>query len=123
MKRIFSLITAFILLSAGGSIAAENGQAYLSVLPDIPIMEGMREDAGQQVMFDKEAGRIVETAIIGPQTDENSAVTFYQQVLTQLGWNQGKPGVFTRNGEQLIVKSGKVEGGVRVTFALVPKPD
>lgn len=111
-----------ILLLFGWS-AAYAGQGYLEYLPDVPLMDGMGELEEYSFMFDKAEGRVIETAAFVAGSGVNEVMDFYAGALPQLGWTMISRDRFLRNGEQLIVKSEKVEGGVLARFWLSPKQD
>lgn len=120
MRAIFPLFFAFFLCCGTASYAVER-TGYVSVLPDIPIPAGLTEDADKAMVFDKASGKVVTATLTGLQSDEKQVMGFYLEALPQLGWTPMKTGVFVRNGEQLLVKTRKVRGGVALELSLVPK--
>lgn len=103
-------------------VVAQNqeNQAYLQYLPDVPLWPGAREIEDQSVVFDKEEGRVVEAVVDIEKTSEKSALNYYAKALPALGWTSMRPGLFVRNGEQLVVKWEKVQGGAILRFSLLP---
>ncbi len=86
MRLFFSL---FVILGLFISpiAQAEAPQAYISVLPTVPVMEGATEITDSAVLFDKPSGRIAQTALYTRSADERALIDFYTQTLPQLGWN------------------------------------
>ncbi len=119
-KNIAGALCALFLLA---SPAAQAEQGYLEYLPDVPLMDGMGELEDYSFMFDKAEGRVIETAAFVAVSSESEVMDFYAGALPQLGWVPISRDRFLRNGEQLIVKSEKVEGGVLARFWLSPKQD
>lgn len=116
--RLF-LLTFFLLCAAPFSVHA--GTVFFADLPDVPVMPGLQEQAGDQVNFDHAAGRVVETSAYGVGVTLIQAQRFYAQTLPELGWVKAAPGVYTRGKEELRVTSEALSsGGVRVRLALGP---
>ncbi len=102
MKR-FCLILAVPLIFFAHSTFAETPQAYLSVLPTVPIMDGAREINESAVLFDKPEGRIAQTTLYAETTDSTSLLNFYAQTLPQLGWTPSGKYTFVREQEKLVL--------------------
>jgi len=109
-------IVALLWLAA----AQAGAQGYLSRLPDLPVMDGLAENADAGFVFDKPAGRIVE-AVASGVVDPAAVAAFYHTSLVQLGWRPAAGGLaFTREGERLAIT---IEGaGPRhvVRFTITP---
>lgn len=126
MKNLLTAIVFFGVclafpLSVRAENMTENSGAYLSVMPDIPLMQGLYEDKSQSVIFDKEDGKVAETVLFGEKTTSQDIKAYYDEVLAQLGWKAQKTGIFVRNDEQLLVNIEKVGAGGRVVLSLSPK--
>ncbi len=106
---------------AAGQVRAGGTEAYLSVIPDIPLMQGLREDVSESVIFDKEQGKVAETVVFGENITPEEVNLYYRETLGQLGWKAQNTGFFLRNDEQLIVKVEKVGSGVKAVLSLSPK--
>lgn len=96
---IFAVLLSVAFLTAGAQ-AGEN-QAYLSVLPTIPVMEGTREISESAILFDKPEGRIAQTFIYSEQADVPEILNFYTITLPQLGWKTVSKNTYVREGEKL----------------------
>lgn len=108
---------AFCLVFVTQVKAADS--VFLSVLEDIPLMEGLDEAADETVYFDTPAGRIVEAYAVGDVT-KDSVLTYYKDSLPSLGWVRNAHGAYVREGESLTV-SVKMEGNTAlVRFAVSP---
>ena len=110
------------LIGGSPASAAEASAAYLSYLPDVPLLDGLAELPDQSVVFDKAEGRVVETAVLAPSDSEKRVFEFYGKTLPALGWQMLTHDRFLRNNEQLVVKWEKVSDGALVRFSLSPKP-
>lgn len=124
MRMRTGLVFAVLCLTFAGRTvpALAEETAYLTYLPDVPLLPGMEELDGQSIVFDKEEGRVVEAAVFAGEMDPKGVEAFYRRALPALGWKEADSLRFLRNGEQLIVKWEKKEDGVVVTFSLSPKP-
>ncbi len=112
------LLFVFALLSFSVSAHAET--AYLSALPDIPLMPQMKAMPETAVVFDKAEGRIVEESVKAPNIPVSAIDNFYAETLPALGWTRLSPQRFSRNGEQLIVNLEKLQSEGLVKFAVSP---
>ena len=120
VKRIFFMVVVFLCLS-WWEVRAEEDQKYLRYLSDIPILERGEELEEQAIFFDKAEGRVVEEVIFVPHFDQKKIKNFYTATLPALGWEASLSDHFLRNGEQLVVKIEKADGGFFVRFALSPE--
>lgn len=112
-----------LLILQGNAVAEEKkveNQAYFSVLPDVPVMPGMKEMTDQSFLFDKAEGMVVETVGFLSASASLDPLKFYETALRQLGWKPLKTGVFQRNDEQLVVRAEKLTQGALVRFQLSP---
>lgn len=118
------ILTALLLgaLAVPASARAEEAR-YLTALPDVPVMDHFVETESENMVFDAPSGRIVETAVTGPETAPEIVMGYYAGLLPQLGWKPQKSGTFVRNGEQLTVIVDKVSGQTKVSFRLSPESD
>lgn len=107
------LLIALLLMS---SPAAAQDASYSTVVPDLPLMQGMTENAGDAVVFDKETGRIIDLSATSTAPDKNT-YNFYRSSLAPLGWRETSNGVFERDGEKMTITVNK--GNVR--FSIAPK--
>lgn len=117
---VFLLIFG-VITGAESTWSAESQAVYISVLPDIPVMDGAKEVLDQSFVFDKAEGKVASTTLFGPNLSPQIVENFYKAALEGLGWKAQKTGVFLRKGEQLSVNTEKVEGGVLVKLALSPE--
>lgn len=115
--RPFLLFLLISLFSASGY--AQETQ-YLSALPDIPLMQGMRKIEDSGIVFDKAEGRIIEESVLAPGLSEKAIKNFYSSTLPALGWTGKGAQRFLRNGEQLIVNLEKVQDSGVVRFSVSP---
>lgn len=127
MKKIFCLLIVSLLVLSPQ--AARAGNAYLTAIPDIPLMSGMKksERETQALVFDKDSGRIVEEIVSAAGISRQDVANFYASTLPQLGWKikseEDSMQRFVRNREQLIVKWEEIKTGVAaVRFSLSPAP-
>ncbi|TCS65120.1 hypothetical protein [Varunaivibrio sulfuroxidans] len=129
-----SLATTFagwiLLLVFTASAFAESGTVFVSGFDDLPLMNGLHEQADGAVTFDSPQGRIVETTL-GGRVTRRAVLTFYDETLAQLGWRRVKAGRYVREGEELSLffssaaPEGETAGSTDtlfVRFSLAPAP-
>lgn len=83
--RYFICILSVAIFAVGGPAFAKAGQ-FLSVAPDIPLLEGLREASDTSTVFDKPGGRIVSASAKG-RLSIYEISAFYRETLPQLGWS------------------------------------
>ncbi|MDP4795515.1 MAG: hypothetical protein NWR87_01255 [Rhodospirillales bacterium] len=118
MIRVFILCLVVIAAACGPVHTAER---FVSVIEDLPLMDGLVENENAAVTFETAGGRIAEAEARG-NVGPDSALKFYQSVLPQLGWTQLEAGLFQRDGERLkLVIEGDGKAGAVVGFSLSPR--
>lgn len=129
MKILFHITAGAALLLAALAFAGPTAASgkFLSVIEDLPLMDGLEEIDGGAMVFDTPAGRIVEALTIG-RVDRDAVFRFYSETLPQLGWVELGPGLFSRDGELLKLEfppiyTGSAVGGAQtgVLFLLSPE--
>jgi hypothetical protein len=100
---IAAVLAAGLLFAPAMKPQAQETPRFISVLDDLPLMEGLVEDAASATVFDTARGRIVEVYASGA-LQENRVLTFYDETLPQLGWRRVASGVFRREGEALSLE-------------------
>jgi hypothetical protein len=112
------LIAVALALSAGG-VGTAWAIAYLSAIADLPLPDGLVEQADKSTVFDAPLGRIV-TAYASGQVDAEDVRDFYDDALPPLGWDKTGEGSFRRKSETLKIDVLGGQGGspVNVSFTL-----
>jgi hypothetical protein len=114
-----ALFIGFVLYLAPGALAQDD--PGLEDLSGIPVMDGLTEDLSHRVVFDKVEGRIIRTLLVG-NVAPDQAVSFYREVLFQLGWIEESAGdelIYTRDEEHLTLTFSDTEP-LEVTVSLRP---
>ena len=83
-------------------------------------MPGMQELPDANISFDTTSGRIVEAFAKTEQSVER-ILSFYKNVLPQLGWRVETDTMFVRDTEILIIDLRKDGDSVIVQFSLEPQ--
>ena len=116
--KLIIVFLACLFLCAAPARAAD--VTYSTVIEDLPLMSGMIEKTDEAVIFDKPAGRIVETNV-----ETNASIgevsQFYSETLPSLGWARTNVGSFIRGDETLIVRIEKTSTKTIVHFSLAPR--
>ena len=100
---------------------AQEAAGFVSTIEDLPLMDGLIEEAGGMV-FDSARGRIVEAFATG-WVSEGAVRAFYDETLPQLGWRPLGAGAFQRENEILRVEFPGGSGAappLTVGFRLMP---
>ncbi len=105
LSRLFraAAVLALISVAALPPLAAQDRAVFLSTIEDVPVMPGLAEDVGAGIVFDSADGRIAQAFASG-SVSEAETLRFYGETLPQLGWREGKPGVYQREGEILTIE-------------------
>lgn len=123
MKTRLALMLLAFLMTAF-SVMAQDEQAFLSILPDVPLIEGLSEIENESLAFDKPEGRIVMIEAQG-NVQTNTILGFYEQVLPELGWTQEAYDTYTRGDEVLKITALSPENSeteqTQVKFLLEPR--
>lgn len=123
-KRIIFLLHILalaLILSCGKASAAG---AFLSVVEDLPLMDGLSEVKGSALIFSTQQGRIVEVSaksMSGDSIGRENVLAFYGNTLPQLGWNPAGPSNWVRDDERLRLTIIVNDGKLTVQFSLTPK--
>ena len=117
MMRAFicSLVLVFAL-----AVPADAADQFVSVIEDLPLIDGLIENENAAVTFEAAGGRIVEAEARG-NIKPFDVVQFYDNVLPQLGWIAVDTGVFERESERLELDiTEDVDGGAIIRFSISP---
>ena len=125
MMRNKSLLTVFksalfISLLALISDFSHSGERFINGFSDVPLMLGMTEAIESNVAFDTVQGRIL-VSFARSREKKDKIVTFYEESLTQLGWEMKEDGQFVRGMEILNVDFFPDGEYLVVRFSLEPR--
>jgi hypothetical protein len=91
---------------------------YLKAVSDLPLAEGLKEQAEKATVFDTPLGRIVNAYATG-NVKPGSVLDFYDDTLPALGWDREKAGTYQRKNEILKIDVwGPDEGPTNVSYTL-----
>lgn len=93
-----------LVLALGTSPMVLAATRFLSGSEDVPLMEGLAEQAETRIVFDTPGGRIVDVEAAGEVTAE-SARRYYEASLPALGW---RPDAESAEGTQLWRRGAEV---------------
>ena len=117
-QAIYLLVFAFINFSSGALVWST--EKFITGFSDLTIMPGMQELPDANISFDTASGRIVEAFAKTEQNGEK-ILSFYKNVLPQLGWRVENDTTFVRDTEILILDLRKDRDSVIVQFSLKPQ--
>ncbi len=100
--------------------APARADGFVSGAEDLPLMAGLTEDEGANLVFDKPGGRIVEAWATGAVS--HAAVgAFYAETLPELGWQRLDAADWTREGERLRIDITGGDDALIVHFSISPE--
>ena len=119
---IRTLVYSLVLVVAW-AVPVGAGDQFVSVIEDLPLIDGLIENENAAVTFEAAGGRIVEAEARG-DVKPFDVVQFYDNVLPQLGWVAVDDSVFERESERLKLDVSKdVGGGSIIRFSISPIKD
>lgn len=119
---IRTIALSLIMILALG-VPAKAADQFVSVIEDLPLVDGLIENDDAAVTFEAAGGRIVEAEARG-ELDTAEVGQFYDNVLPQLGWTGIGDSVFEREKERLKLDISKdVGGGTIIRFSISPIKD
>ncbi len=121
MRRAL-LVCLFVVMA--GIAPVSGADRFVSVIEDLPLMDGLIENENAAVTFETAGGRIAEAEARG-NVDPGAAGRFYADVLPQLGWESRTQtpalGLYLRERERLkITIEADGDGGAVVSFSVSP---
>ena len=114
------VLLVFLLINVFNAGFVWSTEKFLSGFSDLPIMPGMQELPDANISFDTASGRIIEAFAKTEQSVER-ILSFYKNILPQLGWRVEKDTMFVRDSEILIIDLRKDGDSVIVQFSLEPQ--
>ena len=110
----------FALINFSSVAPVWSSEKFITGFSDLPIMPGMQELPDANISFDTASGRIVE-AFTKTEQNAEKILSFYKNVLPQLGWRVKKDTMFVRDTETLNLDLRKDGDSVIVQFSLKPQ--
>jgi hypothetical protein len=120
MIFLLHVVVMTLVLNFGKPVAAGG---FLSVVEDLPLMDGLAEVEGSAMNFSTPQGRIVEvsaTSISGNTLGRENVLAFYEHTLPQLGWTPAEALNWIRENERLGLTVTVNGGKLIVQFSLTP---
>jgi hypothetical protein len=119
MRRISPVAMLFLAVLLLVSAVPAWAVTYLSAIADLPLPDGLAEQADKSTVFDAPLGRII-TAYASGTVDADDVRDFYDDALPPLGWEKTGEGSFRRKAEVLKIDVLGGQGGspVNVSFTL-----
>ena len=113
-------LLVFALINFSSVALVWSSEKFITGFSDLPIMPGMQELPDANISFYTASGRIVEAFAKTEQNGE-TILSFYKNVLPQLGWRVENDITFVRDTEILILDLRKDRDSVIVQFSLKPQ--
>ena len=113
-------LLVFALINFSSVTLVWSSEKFITGFSDLPIMPGMQELPDANISFDTASGRIVE-AFAKTEQNVEKILSFYKNVLPQLGWKVKRDTMFVRDAETLNLDLRKDGDSVIVQFSLKPQ--
>jgi len=120
LKGARALLTALMIVLAGGSVAVPAKAAFVPGTEDVPLAPGLTATGDNALVFDNPTGRIIQATATGTG-DADAIARFYADTLPQLGWTYAPGGRWTRQAEILDITIQRQNGHISVRFQLAPR--
>jgi len=117
MRGLVTILLGVMLLTGQAALSAE-AETWLEQL-DVPLADGLVEDAEAGTLFESATGRVVIVEAKGAVA-ARSIERYYEQVLPELGWRAAGGNRFLRDGEALNIAITRANGLTLVVFRLSP---
>ena len=121
-KSLLAVFKLALFISSLGLISgvSHSGERFISGFNDVPLMLGMTEAIESNVVFDTVQGRIL-VSFARSRESKDKIIAFYEESLSQLGWQMKEDGRFVRGVEILNVDFFPDGEYLVVRFSLEPR--
>ena len=121
-KSLLAVFKLALFISSLGLISgvSHSGERFINGFNDVPLMLGMTEAIESNVVFDTVQGRIL-VSFARSRESKDKIIAFYEESLTQLGWEMKEDGRFVRGVEILNVDFFPDGEYLVVRFSLEPR--
>ena len=121
-KSLLAVFKLALFISSLGLISgvSHSGERFISGFNDVPLMLGMTEAIESNVVFDTVQGRIL-VSFARSRESKDKIIAFYEESLTQLGWEMKEDGRFVRGVQILNVDFFPDGEYLVVRFSLEPR--
>lgn len=114
LKKVF---LCFILFFSTGVRA----DSFLAGTSDIPLMNGVDISPVEQMDFDTPMGQIITLEGVSKNHTGSEILSFYENVLPQMGWKESEKGVFLRQEDifNIVILKNKKPAKVRFDISFM----
>ena len=121
-KSLLAVFKLALFISSLGLISgvSHSGERFINGFNDVPLMVGMTEAIESNVVFDTVQGRIL-VSFARSRESKDKIIAFYEESLSQLGWQMKEDGRFVRGVEILNVDFFPDGEYLVVRFSLEPR--
>ena len=112
----YTILLSFILIIFS---RPSLGLKFINGLEDIPLFKNMEYVEDSLVLFDKVDGRYVSTEISG-NYNYDEVISFYKNILPNLGWKETRLLTFERAKEILELKTTINNDKITIIFSVYP---
>lgn len=101
MFFVKKLLIVFLVIFITVSVLAS--QLFLTKTSDVPLMEGLKVSATNQMDFDTPSGQVLSLEGMSKTKTGDDILKFYESILPQMGWVLKEKGVFERQNDSLNI--------------------
>lgn len=101
-NAVIYILAALVLMAPIAGAKAQSA-TFVSVIPDLPLMDGLQEELDEGVVFETASGRIAEALAQGRLVPQD-VTNYYANALPQLGWHLISDIKYQREGEVLSIE-------------------
>lgn len=101
MFFVKKLLIVFLVIFITVPVLAS--QLFLTKTSDVPLMEGLKVSATNQMDFDTPSGQVLSLEGMSKTKTGDDILKFYESILPQMGWVLKEKGVFERQNDSLNI--------------------
>lgn len=101
MIFVKKLLIVFLVIFITVPVLAS--QLFLTKTSDVPLMEGLKVSATNQMDFDTPSGQVLSLEGTSKTKTGDDILRFYESILPQMGWVLKEKGVFERQNDSLNI--------------------
>ena len=104
MKKAGMIRGFFLLLPLLFVVTVHAQDAFIAGFEDLPLMEGLIQSQEDNFSFDTMQGRLIQAAASSDTLSFKEVVSYYEEVLPNLGWQISSYGFFKRDTGELSIQ-------------------
>ena len=106
------------LLSLFISCSCQADSHFFPTLSDIPLMDGLIVQSTEDMNFDTPAGQITNIEAYSKEVSSCRVLSYYQNVLPQMGWQMVEKNKFIRDKDTLVITVMNSQNPTQLRFEI-----